>query len=223
MIGCDFEVFVFDENNSLVDCSKLIPQYSKKTPLIINNYLITYDRYCLECSIPPFNLNNSFLQFYNEVNKGIGILKEFLKNYGNYKIKFKDFIKLPNLQEFDKGFEQNIYNSEDLEYSKKIKTDIVTAGLHIHFDSIDNKKQFIKKLDRTIGLFYKITNIFSKRKEYGKLGSYRDKQYTNLIKGFEYRVLGGNMLKKLNLILLSIYVWKLKKEFVIYLNKKNVH
>jgi hypothetical protein len=212
MIGCDFEVFVFDKNNNLVNCSELIPQYSKKTPLIINNYLITHDSYCLECSIPPFNLNGTFLQFYNEINKGINILKGFLKNYGDYTIKFKDFIKLSDLQEFDKGFEQNIYNIENLEYSKKIKTNITTAGLHIHFDSINNTKQFIKKLDRTIGLFYKITNIFSKRREYGKFGSYRDKQYTNLIRGFEYRVLGGNMLKKLNLILLSIYVCKLKQE-----------
>lgn len=212
MIGCDFEVFVFDENNNLINCSELIPQYSKKTPLIINNYLITHDAYCLECSIPPFNLNGTFLQFYNEVNKGVNVLREFLKTYGNYKIIFKDFIKLPNLQEFDKGFEQNIYNIKDVEYSKKIKTNIISAGLHIHFDSIKYKKQFIRKLDRRIGLFYKITNIFSKRKEYGKLGSYRDKQYTNLIKGFEYRVLGGNMLKKLNLIILSIYIWKLKQE-----------
>ena len=204
MIGCDFEVFVFDEDNNLINCSELIPQYCKKTPLVINNYLITHDGYCLECSIPPFNLNGTILQFYSEITKGIKILKEFLKSYGNYKIKFKDFIKLPNLQEFNKGFEQNIYNSENIIYSKKIKTDIVTAGLHIHFDSINNKKQFIKKLDRILGFFYKITNSLSKRKEYGKLGSYRDKQYTNLIQGFEWRVLGGNFLNSPQLIITSI-------------------
>lgn len=212
MIGCDFETFVYDKYNNIIDCSKLIPEYNKKSPFIINNYLITHDRYCLECSIPPFEWNRTSLQLYNEIRKGIVILQNFIKQYGDFIIKFKESIKLDRFQTFQKGFEQNIYLKENIQFSKEIKSNFCTAGLHIHFDNILNKKRFIRKLDISLGIAYKIINPFSKRKNYGQLGSYREKQYNIFTKGFEYRVLGGSMLNKYKLIFTSILLNQFLKQ-----------
>lgn len=53
IIGSDFEVFIY-KNNNLVECDLLLPNATKSEPILYNNHYITHDRKSLECSMPPF-------------------------------------------------------------------------------------------------------------------------------------------------------------------------
>lgn len=214
VLGSDFEVFVY-HGKELIDCSILLPDATKENPIIFEGYHITHDRTCLECSIPPFPHNGQDLQFYLEVKKGIDTLSRFLKTVNpDYHFEFKDYVQLPAQRVWLKCSEENVY-SKNVD-KKTFFSDIVTAGLHIHFSDITkdiDPEPIVKKLDKSLGVVYKLLNPLTKRKEYGKLGTFRMKQYNCLTLGFEYRVLGGNMLNEKYLKLTSTLLNKAIKNY----------
>ena len=211
ILGSDFEVFIY-QKGQLVECDKVFSKYTKHSPLDLNGYLITHDRKSLECAIPCFEFDaKDPLQFFKEVKKGLDILEKFCKSIDtSYEIVLKDFIELQEIHEWHKGLEWNIYHKVD--NSEPIRNNIVTNGLHIHFSGIKNREKLIKKLDRSLGIFYKVKYFFSKRSDYGQLGAFRPKSYDIFTEGFEYRVLGGNMLKDSNLHFTSINLNKILKK-----------
>jgi hypothetical protein len=207
IIGSDFEVFVY-ENHNLIECDLLLPNATKSEPIYYNNHYITHDRKSLECSMPPFIFDGSDpLQFYKKVTNSIKVLDSFIKKINpNYRLVFKDALSLKSNINWKKGYEYNVYNGID--YPKEIIDNTITNGLHIHFSGVNNKEKIIKSLDKSIGYYYKLITPFSKRKEYGKLGDFRDKKYDSLTFGFEYRTLGGVMLKSFNLKVTSFLLNK---------------
>lgn len=214
MLGADFEVFVVDKVNNLVHCDKLLPNAKKAAPIKYKGCHITHDRKSLECSIPAFEYNGKPLQFYEEVVKGLTILKEFiLSKNKDYKLILKDTWKLESPSTYTKFVEKNVYKGE----LQQVAVDpyLVTNGLHIHFSGIhkDDKVDLIKSLDKTVGKYYKEIAPNSRRKDYGALGSYKDKNYGNLVQGFEYRTLGGRMLKIIHLKKISRMLNKVVEEY----------
>lgn len=210
MMGADFEVFVVDENQKLVHCDKWLPNATKYDPIFYKGCNITHDRKSLECAIPAFKYNGTPLQFYTEINKGLTILKEFIESKKlNYKILIRDTWQLETKTTNIKFDEKNIYHG--VLKGKSLDPYIITNGLHIHFSGVSDIKTLIQNLDESAGAYYKKMSINSKRVDYGELGSYKEKTYSNSVKGFEYRVLGGKMLRSLHLRKISAMLPSLLK------------
>jgi hypothetical protein len=221
-LGCDFEAFVVDKGQ-IIHADLLLPNATKQHPIVYrhfgNDYLITHDRKCIECSIPPFDFKRDAPdQFLYAVVNGVVALENFLKSlHPNYSLVIKDAITLDKPETWHKGHELNYYSGRE---TPRIFTDnIVSAGLHIHFSAFgytpeELKAYLIPKLDWRLGLYYKIKYLFSKRRAYGKLGAYRDKKYDILNQGFEYRTLGGIMIMENNLERISKQLHKLLKPLV---------
>lgn len=204
-MGADFEVFVLNEHKELVHCDKWLPNATKYSPIAYKGYYITHDRKSLECAIPPFKHDGTPLQFYREVMKGIVILKEFVQSKKPlYTIVLKDTWKLLEATKNVKFDEKNIYHG--VLKGKSLDPYLVTNGLHIHFSGDVNTKKLVQDLDESVGNFYKKSTPNSKRTDYGELGSYKEKNYSNFVKGFEYRVLGGVMLKSIYLRKISAMI-----------------
>lgn len=200
-IGADIEAFIYD-GNKLVEADLLIPDNNKSNPIDFYGYIITHDRKAIEVGIKPYIFGKDTLfELRWRLGLALNALDTFVKEFNkNYRIVLKDAVVLNKPSTFNKGFELNIYKEIP---TGEITNNICTAGFHIHFSGDLNKIKLIRDLDKSIGWYYKTVKPFSIRKDYGELGTYKDKQYDIYTQGFEYRVLGASMLKEPHLTIIN--------------------
>lgn len=202
-IGADPELFIINEKTGkVVSAIGLIPG-EKGNPYTAedmpNGFGLETDNILAEFNIPAVTSKEAFI---NNI--------EYMKNYINNFVKEKNpelgilcaasqevdpsELNHPQAQLFGCDVDFNVYTQRPNPKPEGDKTNLRSAGFHIHVgypeNNIDKSLRLIKYLDFYLGLPSIIFDPDSKRRSlYGKAGSFRLKPY-----GFEYRVLSSALL-----------------------------
>jgi len=213
-IGADPELFIInEETKKVVSAIGLIPG-EKGNPYkaddMPNGFGIETDNILSEFNIPPCTSEVSFI---NSI--------EYMKQYIDKFVKSKNpklgimctasalvptsQLKSPQAKEFGCDIDFNAYTEEANPKPKGNRTNIRSAGMHIHlgydYNNIDTSLMLIKYLDMYLGIPSILKDSDKKRRSlYGKAGCFRLKPY-----GCEYRVLSSALMKDIDLIR---FVWR---------------
>lgn len=203
-IGADPELFVINEQTGKVVSSVGLIPGEKGNPYCSNDmpkgFGLETDNILAEFNIPPVTSKEGFVNNIEYMKSYInGFVKEKNKNYG-IKCSASEIVDASQLRskqakEFGCDVDYNAYTEDANPKPKGEKTNLRSAGMHIHIgykdNNIDTSLQLIKYLDAYLGIPSVIKDTDTRRRTlYGKAGCFRLTEY-----GCEYRVLSSAMMK----------------------------
>jgi len=206
--GWDPEIFVVDENNSLIPAFEFLPTKAKSYKWfdhehgdVPNNQTLYADGFASEFTTHPIHCHGWGMDF---IQAGLRKTLFYARKYNKTaKLTLDNFLAVPNpilqnapLEQIALGCEpsKNAYGHEPIDFGDPRTLPFRSAGGHIHFGLAEIYKpfrqNFIKALDRylaipCVALFDGIDNPM-RRSFYGRAGEYRAPVY-----GIEYRVLSN--------------------------------
>jgi len=204
LIGADPEVFVKDNQGSLLSAHGMI-EGSKKNPYLVRNGAVQVDGMALEFNIDPASNEEEFLHNVNDVmaqlGNMIGVDKHIdisaVAEFGSEMIEMQPH----EAKELGCDPDYSAWTSEE-NHPPNVESPFRTAAGHVHIgwtEGMSSKdrghvgmaESLIKQLDFFLGLPSLLFDKDVKRREmYGKAGCYRPKPY-----GAEYRTLSNQWLK----------------------------
>lgn len=203
MIGADPEMFIVNsKTNTVVSSIGMIPG-EKGKPWVDKNWEeegfgLEIDNILAEFNIPPVKTKNDFVRVLNFMKDYI---RNFVKNVNKdydilcaaSKMVPEDQLRHPIAKLFGCSVDYNVYTESENPKPKGEKTNLRSAGFHIHMSyndyNIDSSLYLIRLFDIFLGLPSIIFDRDRKRRSlYGKAGCFRLTSY-----GFEYRVLSAKM------------------------------
>lgn len=198
-IGSDPELFLFNnKTNKVVSAIDKIPGHKDEpyTEGLPNGFALQTDNILAEFNIPPVLRESDFVDSINFMKDHIRELvkkinKDFdIKCQASAKVPAKE-LKHPQAKEFGCDPDFCIYREGPNEVSKAARTNLRSAGFHIHVgyegNNIDTSIAMLRYIDAYVGLpsiLYDTDN--ERRSLYGKAGCFRLQPY-----GFEYRTLSS--------------------------------
>lgn len=209
LFGSDPELFIINEKtNKVVSSIGLIPG-KKDHPFIDkewkNGFGLETDNILAEFNIPPTdNIDewlNSFKFMKDYINK---FVKKFNPDYGIQCIASRmvddDQLNSKEATEFGCDPDFNIYTGGRNPQPEGRKTNLRSAGYHVHFGyndkSVDKAVEIIRYADMYLGIPSVVFDPDKDRRNlYGKAGSFRLQKH-----GCEYRVLSSFMMSSDDLI-----------------------
>lgn len=203
-IGADPELFVIDEQTGKVVSSVGLIPGEKGNPYCSNDmpkgFGLETDNILAEFNIPPVKSKEGFVNNIEYMKSYINsFVKEKNKNYG-IKCSASEIVdagqlKSKQAKEFGCDIDYNVYTENANPKPKGERTNLRSAGFHIHVgykdNNIDTSLRLIKYLDAYLGIPSVIRDTDTRRRTlYGKAGCFRLTEY-----GIEYRVLSSAMMK----------------------------
>ena len=198
-IGTDPELFLVNtKTQKVVSAINKIPG-CKEEPFTENlpkGFGLQTDNILAEFNIPPVTNEDDFVQSIEYMKDFIrSIAKDLDKNFdilcqASAKVPAKE-LKHPQAKEFGCDPDYCIYSEGPNEVSKAAKTNLRSAGFHIHVgypnNNIDTSLNMLLYIDAFVGLPSIIYDTDTERRNlYGKAGCFRLQPY-----GFEYRTLSS--------------------------------
>ncbi len=202
-IGADPELFLINSKTGEVVSSIGIIPGEKGNPYRSNNmpegYGLEIDNILAEFNIPPVRDKEGFIE-------AITYMKNYIKNFikaknSNLDILCKasmmvneDQLQSPEAKLFGCSVDYNAYTEEPNPKPQGERTNLRSAGFHIHIGyddcNVDTSLMLIKYLDMYLGVPSVLKDDDTKRRSlYGKAGCFRLTPY-----GLEYRVLSSYFL-----------------------------
>lgn len=225
-IGADPELFIINEKTKKVVSSIGLIPGEKGNPYkaedMPNGFGLETDNILAEFNIPPVDTCVSFI---NNIEYMKGYIDKFVKsknpNLGILctasRVVDASQLKSRQAQLFGCDVDYNAYTEAPNPKPEGSKTNLRSAGFHIHIgykdNNIDTSLALVKYLDMYLGIPSVVKDKDKRRRSlYGKAGSFRLTSY-----GVEYRVLSSAMMKdvaSLNFVWeqLSRAIWKCKEE-----------
>lgn len=212
-IGADPELFIINEKtNKVVSAVGLIPG-EKGNPYVSDDmpsgFGLETDNILAEFNIPPVVSEAGFI---NNIMYMQQYIDKFVKNinpdYGIHcaasKTVDKSQLQSPQAKLFGCDVDFNAYTGAPNPKPEGDKTDLRSAGFHIHIGyqnpNIDTSLLLVKYLDMYLGVPSVIYDKDKRRRSlYGKAGCFRLTPY-----GVEYRVLSSAMMKDTKML---SFVW----------------
>ena len=199
-IGSDPELFIVNnETNTVVSSIGLIPGKKKaayRPAGMPEGYGIQTDNILAEFNIPPTNNIEDFVHHINYMKRYIrDFVKEKNKNYDIRCVASQhvpwDQLLCEEACEFGCDPDYNAYTEDVNPKPKGDKTDLRSAGVHIHVSyknpNIPASVRLVKYLDLYLGVPSVIIDPDTERRKlYGKAGAFRIVRY-----GVEYRSMSG--------------------------------
>lgn len=201
-IGADPELFIIDNSSSkVVSAVGMIPgekgdPYTEGMP---KGFGLETDNILAEFNIPPAKTKSSFI---NSVMYMQNYISEFVKRINeNFGIQCKasnlidsDQLQSDQAKEFGCSIDYNVYTQKPNPKPKGTKTNLRSAGFHVHCGyptpNIEQSLKLIKYFDLYLGVpSILIDDDTQRRSLYGKAGCFRICDY-----GFEYRTLSSAMM-----------------------------
>lgn len=208
-VGADPELFLINTKTGKVVSSIGIIPGEKGNPWrgddMPSGFGLEIDNILAEFNIPPVSNSRSFI---NNI--------EYMKNYISSFVKEKDKdldilcaasqevpedqLQSPEAKMFGCSVDYNVYTERPNPKPQGERTNLRSAGLHIHFGypgfNTRDSLTLIKYFDMYIGVPSVLLDTDKKRRKlYGKAGCFRLTEY-----GFEYRVLSSAMMKTPDLL-----------------------
>lgn len=198
-IGSDPELFVFNQKTKkVVSAIDKIPGHKEEpyTEGLPQGYGLQTDNILAEFNIPPVTNERDFI-------KELEYMKEFIRSrvkeinedldilcQASAKVPAKE-LKHPQAKEFGCDPDFCIYTKGPNEVSKASRTNLRSAGFHIHIgypeNNIDTSLDMLRYIDAVVGIPSILFDTdVDRRNLYGKAGCFRLQPY-----GFEYRTLSS--------------------------------
>lgn len=213
-IGADPELFLINSKTrevvssiGIIPGEKGNPYRSKDMP---EGYGLEIDNILAEFNIPPVTTKEGFIEAMTYMKDYI---KKFIKaKNSNLDILCKasmmvneDQLQSPEAKLFGCSVDYNAYTEEPNPKPKGERTNLRSAGFHIHIGykdcNVDTSLLLIKYLDMYLGIPSVLKDSDTKRRSlYGKAGCFRLTPY-----GLEYRVLSSYFLSTKTTL---AWVWK---------------
>lgn len=198
-IGSDPELFIFNnKTQKVVSAIDKIPGY-KTAPYrdgLPEGYGLQTDNILAEFNIPPVQdemdfihniefMKNHITKFVQAINPDLGILCQ-----ASAKVPAKE-LKHPQAREFGCDPDYCIYSQGPNTVSAAARTNLRSAGFHIHVgydrNNIDTSIAMLAYIDAFVGIPSILYDTDTERRNlYGKAGCFRLQPY-----GFEYRTLSS--------------------------------
>lgn len=212
-IGADPELFIINtKTNKVVSAIPFIPGVKGK-PWRDNNmpegFGLETDNILAEFNIPPVNTENDFV---TNIQYMKNYIDKFVKNINpDYRIKCiasqavpESELQSDQAKQFGCDVDYNVYTKKANPKPEGNKTNIRSAGFHIHIGyenpNIDTSLSLIKYLDVYLGIPSVLKDKDTRRRSlYGKAGCFRLTKY-----GLEYRTLSSSMMSSTKKL---IFVW----------------
>lgn len=212
-IGADPELFIINEKTKRVVSSVGLIPGEKGNPFVADDmpagFGLETDNILAEFNIPPVTSEEAFInnieymkqyidKFVKNINKDLGILCAASKTVD------KSQLQSPQAQLFGCDVDYNAYTEAPNKKPEGAKTNLRSAGFHIHIgykdNNIDTSVNLVKYLDMYLGVPSVIYDKDKRRRSlYGKAGCFRLTPY-----GVEYRVLSSAMMKDVDTL---HFVW----------------
>ena len=203
-IGADPELFIINEKTKKVVSSIGLIPGEKGNPYVAadmpSGFGMETDNILAEFNIPPVNTK---LAFINNINYMKWYINKFVKNINPdlgilcaaSKTVDANQLNSPQAKMFGCDVDYNVYSEQPNPKPEGNKTNIRSAGFHIHIgydnNNIDTSLALIRYLDMYLGMPSILKDKDKKRRSlYGKAGCFRLTSY-----GIEYRVLSSAMMK----------------------------
>lgn len=198
-IGTDPELFLFNnKTQKVISAIEKIPgckaePYTKDLP---EGFGLQTDNILAEFNVPPVQKESDFvenIEFMKNIIRNMA--KKFNENYdilcqASAKVPAKE-LKHPQAKEFGCDPDFCVYTNEPNEVGKAARTNLRSAGFHIHVGyedhNIDASMMMLRYIDAYVGLPSILYDTDVERRNlYGKAGCFRLQPY-----GFEYRTLSS--------------------------------
>lgn len=208
-IGADPELFIINtKTDSVVSSIGIIPGVKGepwRDETMPEGYGIEIDNILGEFNIPVAKTKEEFVSSINYMKNYIrNFVKDVNKDYDIRCIASQyvpeDQLQSPEAKLFGCSVDYNAYTEEPNEKPKGEKTNLRSAGFHIHVGynkfNADDSIKLIKYLDAYVGIPSVVLDPDTKRRSlYGKAGAFRLTKY-----GCEYRVLSSFMMSNDSLL-----------------------
>lgn len=201
-VGADPELFIIDSNKKVISAVGLIPG-EKGNPYRAENmpegFGLETDNILAEFNIPPVSDQVGFI---NNILYMQSYIRDFVQNINpSYDIQCiasrlvdKDQLQSKQAQEFGCDIDYNAYTQAPNEKPKGTKTNLRSAGFHIHIGYDNPNVVTSLRIIQWLDIYLGVPSIFidkdtQRRSLYGKAGCFRLTPY-----GLEYRTLSSYMM-----------------------------
>lgn len=205
LIGSDFEMFVVDNTGKFVSAIPYI-EGTKNEPMAVSEkgHMIQHDGVLAECNVPPVGIYDR-----DEFWKNVQFVMQECSDRLPDKLKLEccangdfapDQLNDPEAREAGCTISYNAWTQlaeEPPNFSESTKR---CAGFHIHISAPGFNVQEGMRLIRIMDINVALPMLFvdkdrERRLLYGKMGSFRYKDYNNTVSGVEFRVLSNVVIK----------------------------